>query len=59
MQNADYRQDRASTGLLEFMNALKPEDRKELAEALREPNTFLAEDMTDVLAILQSLEKNG
>lgn len=39
------------------MNTLNPEERKELASVLREPNTFLAEDMTDVLAILQTLEK--
>lgn len=49
--------DRASTGFIEFMNALGPEERKELTAALREPNTFLAEDMTDVLAILQTLQK--
>jgi hypothetical protein len=39
------------------MNTLGPDERNELAAALREPNTFLAEDMTDVLAILQSLQK--
>lgn len=53
----EYGQDHASTGFLDFMNSLKPEDREELAEALREPNTYLAEDMTDVLAILQTLQK--
>lgn len=49
--------ERASSGFLEFMNALGPEEQKELAAALREPNTFLAEDMDDVLAILQTLQK--
>ena len=36
---------------------LVPRQRRELTAALREPNTFLAEDMTDVLAILQTLKK--
>ena len=49
--------DHASMGFVNFMNSLKPEDREDLAEALREPNTYLAEDMTDVLAILQTLQK--
>ncbi len=57
MENTTERTDRASTGFIEFMNALGPEERKELAAALREPNTFLAEDMNDVLAILQTLQK--
>lgn len=57
MENTTERSDRASTGFIDFMNALGPEERKELAEALREPNTFLAEDMNDVLAILQTLQK--
>lgn len=57
MENTTEQSDRASTGFIDFMNALGPEERKELAAALREPNTFLAEDMTDVLAILQTLQK--
>ena len=57
MENAVKRNDRASTGFVDFMNALGPEERRELAAALREPNTFLAEDMEDVLAILQTLQK--
>lgn len=57
MDNTTENTDRASTGFIDFMNALGPEERKELAAALREPNTFLAEDMQDVLAILQSLKK--
>ena len=57
MEDSTQQTDRASTGFIEFMNALGPEERKELTAALREPNTFLAEDMTDVLAILQTLQK--
>jgi hypothetical protein len=57
MEDTTQQMDRASTGFIEFMNALGPEERKELTAALREPNTFLAEDMTDILAILQTLKK--
>ena len=57
MEDSMQLTDRASTGFIDFMNALGPDERKELAEALREPNTFLAEDMNDVLAILQALKK--
>ena len=53
----NQRTERTSGGFVEFMNSLGPEEQKELAEALREPNTFLAEDMDDVLAILQTLQK--
>mgnify|MGYP003628646579 FL=1 len=57
MEDTAQQTDRASTGFIQFMNSLGPEERKELTAALREPNTFLAEDMTDVLAILQTLQK--
>jgi hypothetical protein len=57
MENTTENTDRASTGFIDFMNALGPEERKELTAALREPNTFLAEDMNDVLAILKTLQK--
>tara|TARA_R110000868_G_scaffold1253_13_gene9795 strand:- start:12906 stop:13079 length:174 start_codon:yes stop_codon:yes gene_type:complete len=57
MENTTEHTDRASSRFIDFMNTLNPEERKELASVLREPNTFLAEDMTDVLAILQTLEK--
>ena len=57
MDNTTQQTDRASTGFIDFMNALGPDERRELTAALRELNTFLAEDMTDVLAILQTLQK--
>jgi hypothetical protein len=57
MENTLNRTDRTSTGFAEFMNTLGPDERRELTAALREPNTFLAEDMDDVLAILQTLQK--
>ena len=57
MDDTTQQTERASTGFIDFMNALGPDERRELTAALREPNTFLAEDMTDVLAILQTLQK--
>jgi hypothetical protein len=49
--------ERASTGFVDLMNALGPQERKELTAVLRKPNTFLAENVTDVVAILQILKK--
>jgi hypothetical protein len=49
--------ERASTGFVDLMSALGPEERKGLTAVLRKPNTFLAEDVTDVVAILQILKK--
>lgn len=57
MNNATDITERASTGFIEFMNTLGPVEREELIAALREPNTYLAEDMDDVLAILQTLQR--
>jgi hypothetical protein len=45
-----------SQGLTRFFDRLSPEERASLTELLRQPRTYLAEDMTDVLAILRSLE---
>ncbi len=53
----NLQEDRASTGFVEFMNSLPEQERQDLAAALREPNTFLAEDMDDVIAILQTLQR--
>jgi len=57
MDDTTQQTERASTGFIDFMNVLGPEERKELTAALREPNNFLAGDMTDVLAILKTLKK--
>lgn len=57
MDDTTQQTERASTGFIDYMNALGPEERKELTAALREPNNFLAEDMTDVLTILQTLKR--
>jgi hypothetical protein len=45
-----------SSELARFLDRLSPEDRATLVELLRQPRTYLAEDMTDVLAILRGLE---
>jgi hypothetical protein len=42
--------------LMRFFDQLSDADRESLVELLREPRTYLAEDMTDVLAILQVLD---
>ena len=48
--------DRVSIGLAQFLAGLTPEEREGLAGVLRDRRTFLAENMTDVLAILRQLE---
>jgi len=48
--------DGVSPGLADFLARLSPEERATLTDLLRHPRTYLAEDMTDVLAILRVLE---
>lgn len=48
-------QDRVATGLTQFLDRLSPEEREGLCGVLQDPRTFLAEDITDVLAILRQL----
>ena len=43
-------------GMAQFIAGLSPADRDSLLGVLRDSRTFLAEDLTDVIAILQSLE---
>jgi hypothetical protein len=45
-----------STGLADFFARLSPEERKDLVALLREPQTYIAEDMGEVLAILREVE---
>jgi hypothetical protein len=52
------RDDRVATGLMRFLDSLTPAERDQFREIMRQPNTFLAEDITDVLAILESLNKS-
>ena len=39
-----------------FLNNLSSEDKEGLFDVLKDPSTFLAEDMNDVLAILAQLK---
>lgn len=51
--------DRVSPGLARFIERLSQEDKESLVGILREPMTFIAEDMTDVLAILRQLQSEN
>ncbi len=48
--------DRVSRGMADFLDALSADDRASLVAILRDTNTFLAEDIDDVIAILNELE---
>jgi hypothetical protein len=45
-----------SEGMAKFIAGLSPDDRDSLLGVLRDSRTYLAEDMTDVIAILRTLE---
>lgn len=47
--------DSVSPGLARFIEGLSMDERENLLGMLKDTNTFLAEDMTDVMAILQDL----
>ena len=47
--------DGVSSNLARFMDGLDPKERAELVNALKDSKFYLAEDMTDVLAILNTL----
>ncbi len=42
--------------MAEFMNRLSPEEKEGLLDVLRDSRTYLAEDMTDVIAILKNIK---
>jgi hypothetical protein len=42
---------------MRFFHGLGPEERDELLEMLRDPKTFIAEDLDDLLAVLKHLEQ--
>jgi hypothetical protein len=48
--------DGVSTELARFLDGLSPEEREGLSGVLKDPQTYLAEDMNDMLAILRQLE---
>lgn len=53
MRRNDGPREGISPALAEMLNTLGPEERKELSELLRQPNTYIAEDMDDLIAILR------
>lgn len=48
--------DGVSTDMARFLDRLSPEEREGLLEVLKDERTYLAEDMNDVIAILQDIE---
>ncbi len=42
---------------MRFFDGLGPEERDELLEMLRDPKTFIAEDLDDLLAVLKHLDQ--
>ena len=54
---SDQSGEKVSQGLMRFFDGLGPEERDELLEMLRDPKTFIAEDLDDLLAVLKHLEK--
>ena len=54
---SDQSGEKVSHGLMRFFDGLGPEERDELLEMLRDPKTFIAEDLDDLLAVLKHLEQ--
>ena len=54
---SDQQDEKVSKGLMRFFDGLGPEEREELLEMLRDPKTFIAEDVDDLLAVLKHLEQ--
>lgn len=52
----NHESDHVAGDMLDFFQALGPEDRETLTQALRDPHTYIASSMDDVIAILQSLK---
>ena len=48
--------DGMSQATVDFINRLSPEEKEGLLDVLRDSRTYLAEDMTDVIAILDDLK---
>ena len=48
--------DGVSTDMSRFLDGLSPEEREGLLEVLKDSRTYLAEDMNDVIAILQDIQ---
>lgn len=50
------RADGISPDMARFLANLTTEERETLLGVLRDPQTYLAEDMTDVIAILKAIQ---
>jgi hypothetical protein len=48
--------DGMSQAMADFINRLSPEEKESLLDVLRDSRTYLAEDMTDVIAILKDIK---
>ena len=51
------RTDGVSTRLMRFIDGLSLREREVLADALRDPRTYIAEDLDDLLVIVRQLER--
>ncbi len=49
--------EKVSPGLMRFFDGLDQEEREDLLEMLRDPKTFIAEDLDDLLAVLKHLDQ--
>ncbi len=54
---SDQSGEKVSEGLMRFFDGLGREERDELLEMLRDPKTFIAEDLDDLLAVLKHLDQ--
>jgi hypothetical protein len=52
------RSDRVSESLMRFLEALTPAELEQFKAVMREPNTYFAENLTDLLAILDDLKRH-
>ena len=48
--------DGMSQAMADFINSLSPEEKEGLLDILRDSRTYLAEDMEDVIAILNDIK---
>ncbi len=54
---SDHSGEKVSPGLMRFFDGLGQEEREDLLEMLRDPKTFIAEDLDDLLAVLKHLDQ--
>ncbi len=54
---SDQSGEKVSPSLMRFFDGLGQEEREDLLEMLRDPKTFIAEDLDDLLAVLKHLDQ--